>query len=194
VKKSLVVFAVICLLAVTTGSLVYAAFLAKVEFNSTSIKTGSASLKLMDNLGISKYESNNLVDSKPSPLFQDISPLTVHDYLVKVVNAGSTVLKVKSTASYSTPEDPSELRRYIMVELIEWMDTNENGYVEEGELGVSYGKKNIIAWKTEGFDLGQLTQMEVRSLVIRFTAPDLPNDKQSTEMNFSFGFSGESIS
>lgn len=174
------------------GGFAYAAFLDKIEFNDAMISTGSADLRLVDNLMLGPIEGN-IVDTLPAPVLENLTPASSFDYPFMLYNSGSMTLRIKSTASYATANDPSELRKYVMVEFFDWSDTNGSGNVDPGELGVSYGNKNIIDWKNEGFEFGDLDAGTVKPLVIRFTAPGLPSDRQNKSGSYDFSFSAEGL-
>jgi hypothetical protein len=78
-------------------------------------------------------------------------------------------LNIFSTAYYETANDPNELRQVIYCEIYDWNDANSNGIVDNGELGTSYGMKQLIKWKTEGLSIGQIAMGEAKGYVLRFT-------------------------
>lgn len=165
----------------------YAAFADKGEVLGSSFSVGSADIKILDDLGLG-FDQGNLVDEKPGPNFEGISPNWTEDYLIKLYNNASTPILLSSSADYETANDPSDLRQDIYVEPFEWDDANADGILDSGELGSSLGRKTIVKWKTEGFDLGQLDGGTGLGLVLRFSTDALSDSKQGAVAVFDFVF------
>src|SRR3990167_8977967 len=104
------------------------------------------------------------------------------------VNGSDGNVMLTSNANYLTANDTAELRSIINVEPIEWNDANSNGVVDEAELGNSLGKKTIIKWKTEGFDLGVVSGGGVKGLVLRFSTDSVSSTKQGQSATYDFDF------
>jgi hypothetical protein len=191
-KKNIVL--AIILVLVTVGSLgaAYAAFSDKSKYLGTSFSVASADLKILNNVA-EGTESWNLVDEKEGPVFTNIAQNWSQEYLIKIYNNATTDLTIGSTAYYETANDPGELRQIIFVEPFEWNDSNGNGYVDNGEKGISYGRKTIIKWKTEGFNLGQLGQGQVKGLILNFSTDAVADSKQGFTLLYDFEFSSVGI-
>jgi len=188
--RSKVLIVTLCLIvAAFAGGFTYAMFTDKAVFNGALISVGSADLKLYSDLSKSANDPGNLVDSLPSPQLLEVTPSFTQDYLVKIYNNSSKPFVLTSNANYTTAEDPDDLRRYINVEIINWNDNNTNGTLEGDELGDSLGKQNIIDWKSNGFSLNDIESKTSRSLILRFTAEDIPDTKMGKTGLFSFDFS-----
>ncbi len=188
-KRKILLVAAIAILAAFAGGFTYAAFVDHASFEGALITVGSADLKLYDDLAKSPNDPGNLVDSKPSPQFLDITPSFSQDYLVKLYNNSTKPFVLLSNANYTTAEDPEDLRRYLEVEFYFWSDNNNNGTLEEGELGTSLGKKNVIDWKSDGFELNTVNPNDTQSFVMRFTSESIPESKMGKTGLFSFEFS-----
>lgn len=180
---SIMLFVVSVLSGVT-----YAAFMDRGKILGSSFSVGSANIKLLSNLALGVEESN-LVDEKQGPTFSNISPNWSSDYLVKVYNDSTTELSLSSNSNYETVNDPEDLRTIIYVEPMDWNDVDNNGEVTSSELGQSYGKKTIVKWKTEGFNLGTISGGVVRSFVFRFSTQEISDSKQGAFALFDFEFS-----
>lgn len=170
----------------------YAAFTDQSKFMGSTFSVGSADIKLLNDLA-GGTDSSNLTDQKQAPSFVNITPHWSQDYLVKIYNNSTTNLNLTSSSDYTTANDPDSLRSYIFVEIFDWNDTNNNGQFDTGELGTSYGRKTIIKWKSEGFNLGQLNNGDVRGLVLRFSTDDLSDTKQGKTGIFDFTFDAVGI-
>lgn len=173
--------------AIVVAGVAWAQFTGKSKVLGSSFRTGSADVKLLDNLS-GGTDSSNLKDELSGPAFTGIGPGWSQDYLMKLYNNGSSSLELTSDSSYSTANDPDELRSYIYVEPFEWNDTNNNGKVDDGETGTSFGKKTITKWKTEGYDFGSLDQGTVKGLILRFSVDTLSDTKQGKSAVFDFEF------
>lgn len=174
--------------AVVVASVAWAEFTGKNKVLGSSFRTGSAEIKLLDNLS-GGTDSSNLKGELAGPVFLGIVPNWQDNYLLKLFNNGTSTLQLTSNSYYETVNDPDDLRTYIFVEPIEWNDSNNNGNVDTGEEGVSFGKKSIIKWKTEGYDFGQLDEGQVKGLILRFSTDTLSDTKQGKGAIFDFEFS-----
>jgi len=179
----------IALLVIGVAGVSYAAFSDKGEVQGTSVSVGSADIKLFDDVG-GVIEETNLVDSKTGPSFENITQIWTDDYLVKLFNNANGQVNLFTNSDYETVNDPDDLRNDLYVEPIEWLDSDNDGFVSEGEEGQSYGKKSIVKWKTEGFDLGPMDSGNVRAFIMRFSTDEngLSDSKQGTEITFDFVF------
>lgn len=188
-KRNLLVIVVVSLLVVGVG---YAAFLDKAKILGTSISVGSADIKLLDNLA-GDVVPENLVDSKSGPIFDNIGPNWSAEYPVAIFNNGTSLLEIRSFANYETANDPDDLRQLIYVEPIQWTDSNDNGLVDSGELGINYGRKTIVKWKTEGYILDRILSGSVKSYVLRLSTESIPDSKQGKSLLFDFVFDAEEV-
>lgn len=165
----------------------YAAFMDKSEILGSSFSVGSADIKLLADLTQGTVESN-LVDAISGPQFSGIHAMWQQDYTLKLFNNTAEALSLSSNANYETANDPAELRQIIFVEPFDWADENNNGSLDEGELGGSYGRKTIVKWKTEGFDMGTLSVGQVRGILLRFSTDAVSETKQGASALFDFTF------
>jgi hypothetical protein len=186
-KKAIIFLAGSLLVIGTSLGVAYAAFKDQSKFMGSSFSVGSADIKLLKELD-GGTASSNLTDTKEAPSFTNISPNWSQDYLLKIYNNATTTLKITSNADYLTANDPDNLRDIIFVEPFPWNDANNNGLVDADELGTSYGKKTIVKWKTEGFDLGNALTGEVRGLVLRFSTASVADSKQGKTGVWDFIF------
>ena len=102
-------------------------------------------------------------------------------------------MQLTSVSDYATANDPDDLRSYIFVEPFSWNDSNDNGLLDTGELGSSFGKKSIVKWKTEGFSFGQLDTANVKGFVLRFSTDNLSDTKQGKTGVFDFVLEATSL-
>lgn len=171
----------------------YAAFTDKAKILGATFSVSSADLRLLDDLA-GGIASDNLVDEKEGPSYDEVSSYWEEDYLVKLYNNAPTDVQLTTNAYYVTANDPDDLRQEIYVEPFDWDDANSDGVVDSGEMSsTSYGKKTIVKWKTEGFDLGTASTGSVRGLVLRFSTDALPVSKQGASALFDFEFEAEGM-
>jgi hypothetical protein len=187
VKKGFYIYGSLVLLVLLTLGVTFATFTDKADFLGTTFSVASSDIKLLDVIG-GGTDPSNLVDHKPGPSFENITPEWWDDYLVEVYNNATGDLQLSSFADYETANDPEELRQIIYVEIFDWEDLNADGLVQEEELINSYGGKSIVKWKSTGFDLGVLPQGEVRSFVVRFSTTSISPSKQGSNILFDFEF------
>lgn len=191
-KKRFIVFLYLLSLIVGVSGVVYAAFSDKAKYIGTKLSVGSADIKLLKDLS-GGVETSNLTDELSGPVFGDILPFWVQDYVLKIYNNASGPIQLTSMSNYETLNDPDELRSVIYVEPFLWNDTNANGRLDSGELGNSFGRKTVIKWKTEGYDFGRVETGEVRGLILRFSADSISDTKQGKNAIFDFEFSSTSL-
>jgi len=185
-KRLTVTFLLIAALTLVAGVAV-AAFGDKGEILGSNFSIGSADIKLFKDLS-GGTTPENLVDELNGPAFANISPNWSEDYPLKIFNNAPTHIQLTSNAYYVTANDPDELRQIIYVEPINWGDANNDGVVEESELGSSFGKKTIIKWKTEGYDLSSVAPGAVKGIVLRFSTDNVSDTKQGKSAIFDFEF------
>ncbi len=183
VKKGLL----IALLITITAGLTYAAFGDKGKVLGTKFSVGSADIKLLLDTDMGTVPEN-LVEEMPGPQFDNIVPNWSEDYEIKIFNNGSTPVTLTSNADYLTANDPDELRSIIYVEPIIWNDIDSNGIVDSGEEGDSLGRKTIVKWKTEGYQIGEVESGAVKSLILRFSTDVVSDTKQGKSGIFDFSF------
>jgi len=190
-KRLTITFLLIAVLLLVAGVAV-AAFGDKGEILGSSFSIGSADIKLFKDL-TGGTAPENLVDELNGPAFTNISPNWSEDYPLKIYNNAPTHIQLTSNAYYLTANDPDELRQIIFVEPINWGDANNDGVVEESELGSSFGKKTIIKWKTEGYDLSSVAPGAVKGMVLRFSTENVSDTKQGKNAVFDFEFNSLGI-
>ena len=186
-KRKYIIFLGLATLVLTLAGAAVAAFGDRSEILGSSFSVGSADIKLFDDLS-GNISPENLVDELSGPAFVGIAPNWSQDYPLKIYNNASSHIQLTSNANYETANDPDELRQIIFVEPINWGDTNSNGEVDDGELGSSFGRKTIVKWKTEGFDLSSMAPGAVKGLVLRFSTDAVSDTKQGKSAIFDFEF------
>ncbi len=175
------------LLVVLASGVTVAAFGDKGDILGSSFSVGSADIKLLKDLA-GPTSASNLTDTLPGPKFSNIGPNWRQDYPLKLYNNASGHIQLTSVSNYETANDPDELRQIIYVEPINWGDPNNNGIVEDNELGSSFGRKTIIKWKTEGFDLSSMASGSVKGMILRFSTDAVSDTKQGKTAVFDFIF------
>ncbi len=186
-KKLLLTYATFVFLLTLVVGVTFAAFSDTAKILGASFSVGSADIKLLVDVA-GGTNTENLADDLGGPTFTNLAPNWEQDYPVKIYNNSAGTLVLSTNASYETVNDPESIRENIYVEPIEWADANNNGLVDAGELGTSYGKDTIIKWKTVGFALDQIESGEVRGFVLRFSTTTLPESKQGATGTFDFEF------
>jgi len=175
-------------IALLIAGVTYAAFSDQGKVLGSTFYTGSADIKFLAEV-TAMPEPGSLVDTLPGPTFENIGSNWQTDYLIKIFNNGTYPMALTSNANYETASDPDDLRQIIYVEPIEWHDDQPtNGEVDIGELGTSLGKKSILHWKTEGYDLGTLPIEETKGYVLRFSTDDVSSTKQGKTGIYDFEF------
>jgi predicted ribosomally synthesized peptide with SipW-like signal peptide len=178
-------------LAIVTISLLagitYSAFTDQAKVAGSTFSVGSANLMFLESLSMGT-DPANYRDELPGPSFDNLGPGWQQDYLVKLISMATSKIGITSKAYYETVNDPKDLRSDIMVEIIKWADTNQNGIVDPGEEGLSLGQKSFIKWKTEGFSLGELNHGQTMELILRFSTPNISATKQGAAATFDFEF------
>lgn len=187
IKGKLMIVSILVLSSALIGGITYAAFMDKGSILGSSFSVGSSDIKLLVNVA-GNIDSSNLSEEVQGPSFNNILPFWQKEYLIKIYNNASTTLNLNSLATYSTSNDTSELRYLIFVEPIEWNDQNSNGVVDTGEAVYSFGKKSLLKWKTEGINLGEVKQGEIKGLILRFSTEDISDTKQGATALFDFEF------
>lgn len=189
-NKKYFIYGFTTILALVTVGVVYAAFSDKGKVLGSSFSVASADIKIMADTTQGTNPAN-LVDEISGPSFGNIGQTWHQDYGIKLVNNGTTKLNVISTAYYETANDPEDLRQDIYAEIFEWGDADQDGIPDEGEYetyGISYGKKTIVKWKTEGINVGEFNPGQSKPLVIRFSTENLSETKQGATALFDFIF------
>jgi len=175
------------LAGVLISGVAFAALSNKILMKGITFKTSTVELKFLKDISIGP-SSDNLTSEISGVSFDGILNGWSTDYLVKINNTSSNLLQIKSFANYTTAEDPSSLRYSLFIELFPWNDLNNNGVIDDGELGNSLGIKNFVKWKTEGFDLGTFESGKTYGYLLRFTADGITDSKQGQSGNFDFEF------
>lgn len=176
------------LAGVLVSGVAYAAISNKVFMKGATFTTTNIEIKFIKD-NTNNTDVSNLVSEIQGVSFDNIYNYWTQDYPVKILNTSSNTLKIVSYANYTTAEDPANLRYSLFVEVFDWNDENNDGQLTDNEIGKSYGKKNFVKWKTEGFDLGELGVIAIRPLVLRFSAENLTESKigQTGRFDFEFG-------
>lgn len=187
IGRKVILYVVAVIVFGLTLGVTYAAFTDKSKFTGSTFSVGSADIKLLNNVALG-IDPSNLVEEKSGPGFENIEPYWFADYYVKIYNNATTNLLITTNANYETANDPAELRQVIYVEPFLWNDLNGDGDPEENEEGPSLGRKTIVKWKTEGFDLGEVNRGEVRGLILRFSTDAISDLKQGSSAIFDFEF------
>jgi hypothetical protein len=178
---------------VLLAGIAVAAFGDKGEILGSSFTVGSADIKFLNSI-TGGTTAGNLVDQLDGPSFSGISPNWEQDYFVKIYNNAQTPVQLATNAYYETINDPEDLRQIIYVEPWLWNDADNDGAVGVGELpATSLGRKTIVKWKTEGFDLGTLNAGEVQGLLLKFSTDDVSDTKQGASAIFDFEFDSPGI-
>jgi len=187
VKKRHILIGSFILIFLSLLGITYAAFIDKGKILGSTFTVGSSDLKLLSNLS-GGVDPSNLADELTGPTFNNIGSSWHQDYLLKLYNNGTSPAQIATHSNYATANDPDDLRSFIYVEPFPWNDANNNGVVDTGEEGTSLGRKTIIKWKTEGFDLGSLGTGEVKGLILRFSTDSVSDTKQGKSGVFDFEF------
>jgi hypothetical protein len=169
------------------GGVALAALSNKVLLKGAMFTTSTVELKFLRNLS-SNVENENLTSELSGISFDGITNDWITTYPVKLVNKSGSSMNVSSYANYTTANDPASLRYSLNVEIFKWNDSNNNGVLDEGELGDSLGRKTFVKWKTEGFALGSFEPNVVQSYVLQFTAESITDSKQGATGSFDFEF------
>ena len=169
------------------GGVALAALSNKVLLKGAMFTTSTVELKFLRNLS-SNVENENLTSELSGISFDGITNDWITTYPVKLVNKSGSSMNVSSYANYTTANDPASLRYSLNVEIFKWNDSNNNGVLDEGELGDSLGRKTFVKWKTEGFSLGSFEPNVVQSYVLQFTAESITDSKQGATGSFDFEF------
>lgn len=191
-KKRTIVYFGIVLLAVGVIGVAYAAFSDRGDVQGTTITAGSADLKLLDDLG-TNLDPTNLIDNKDGPNYSNVGQNWSIQYPVQLFNNGTSQVSLSSTADYETVNDPEDLRQEVYAEFFPWDDANGDGTETPDEIGASLGKKTVVKWKTEGFDLGTMNTGEIKGFIIEFSTVGLPDSNQGASLLFDFGFDSVGI-
>ena len=186
-KKRIFTMLIITGVLVIIAGVAFAAFADRGQILGSSFSTGSADIKFLNDL-TGSTGTENLVDELPGPTFSNIGPNWSEDYLLKIFNNAAGHIQLTSNSAYETINDPDDLRQIIFVEPFNWGDSNNNGLVDDGELGSSFGRKTIVKWKTEGFDLSSMASGSVKGLVLRFSTDTVSDTKQGKTAIFDFIF------
>lgn len=192
IRKSTIGLGSLLVLALGLMGVAYASFTDQSKFAGSRFSIGSADLKLLDNLA-GGTGASNLVDTKPAPSYDNISPQWFSDYLIKIYNNGTQPVTLTSNMDYLTANDPANIREVLYMEPYDWNDADADGVVDEGEQGISYGKKVFTTWKSTGFNFGQLQAGAIKGLIMRFSAGNISNSKMGAVGTFDFMFDSVGI-
>jgi len=165
----------------------WAAFADKGEVLGSTFSVGSANIRLLQDLA-GGIDPSNLVEQLTGPSFQNISPNWNQNYLVKLYNNGTSQMQLTTHARYVTTNDPQDLRTLIYVEPFKWNDANANGVLDTGEEGTSLGRKTLVKWSTEGYDLGTLATGQIQGVLLKFSTDAVSDSKQGATAIIDFVF------
>lgn len=132
--------------------------------------------------------SSNLSDFVSGASFENISPTWVSVSPIKIYNAGSQSLDVVASANYIS--DVDTIRDDIFVEISAWDDVNNNGVVDAGEEGDSYGRDTILRLKNDTFPIGEIATGETKGYILRFDGSGLTEINQGMSAVYDFTFTG----
>ncbi len=97
-------------------------------------------------------------------------------------------MQLTTHARYVTTNDPQDLRTLIYVEPFKWNDANANGVLDTGEEGTSLGRKTLVKWSTEGYDLGTLATGQIQGVLLKFSTDAVSDSKQGATAIIDFVF------
>lgn len=186
-KKLLFLYSSIFLLLLSVSGVAYAAFVDTDKVLGSTFTIGSSEIAFLSDIA-GPSSSENLIDELVGPAFIGIYPGWEEDYLIKIYNNSGSSVSLVTNAAYDTVNDPQNIRQDLMVEVITWFDNNNDGRVDDLEVGSSLGKKTIVKWKTEGFDLGPFNADDTMGLILRFSADSIPDASQGSSAIFDFEF------
>ena len=148
---------------------------------------GNTALKFLLNVSGST-ESSNLTDTVAGPVLDNIDSIWSDVILLKLYNKGTTPLNVVSKAEYIN--DPNTLRDDIFVKAVAWNDANNNGVLDSGEEGVSYGYDTILRWRNDTFPVGLLGSGEVKGVALKFDGTGVTDSNIGQSAVYDFVFTG----
>jgi len=190
--RALIGGGIFVLLLILGLGITFAAFQDKGKVLGSKFTVGSSDIKLLSDVA-GTTDSSNLADELNGPNFDNVTPNWTQHYLLKLVNKGTTPVALTSHARYLTANDPEDLRTILFVDLLPWNDGDGNGLADTGETGTSIGKKSIVKWNTEGFDLGSVEAGQVKGFVLRFSTESISETKQGASGVFDFEFDATSL-
>jgi len=171
----------------------------KVAGNSFSVATifddggggtptpSNTALKILKDLSLGAQISN-LADFVPGSTFENINPTWIAESPLKIHNDGTSVLDVIASADYIS--DVNTLRDDIYIEISSWDDVNNNGVVEAGEEGDSYGRDTILRMKNDTFPIGEIAAGETKGYLLRFDGSGLTEVNKGMSAVYDFTFTG----
>ena len=143
-RKLFYLFISLVLVVSLIAAATHAAFTDEGKVLGSTFSVGSANIMFLKDLSLGS-DQTNLAEELTGPAFTNVGPGWTKDYLIKIINTGTSKIGVTSHAYYETANDPKDLRSDIDVEFISWNDANSNGVVDTGEEGIPLGKKRIIS-------------------------------------------------
>ncbi len=149
--------------------------------------TSNTALKILKNLSLGA-ETSNLADTVPGSTFENISPTWVAESPLKIHNDGTTALDVVASADYVS--DVNTLRDDIYIEISAWNDANNNGAVDAGEEGDSFGRDTILRMKNDTFPMGEIAAGETKGYLLRFDGAGLTEVNKGMSAVYDFTFTG----
>lgn len=151
----------------------------------------NTALKILADSSASATDSN-LVDSVDGPAFEGITQEWSDQFAVKVYNKGANAMDLVSKVDYVS--DPDVLRDDLYVEVLEWNDTNNNGIVDTGETGTSYGYDTILRMRNDTFALGSINPNETRGFVMKFDGTGVSDSNDGQQAVYDFLITGTETS
>jgi predicted ribosomally synthesized peptide with SipW-like signal peptide len=172
-----------------------AAFTASATIQGNTFSVGSSQLRLWSDLdgGPDVQVLPNTVD------FLDISPFWTDDYFAKITNTGSVPLKLSVAADEIVPH---ALATQINVKVYSWVDQDNDGVADLGELETTVTAENTLAgWQATPFDLSlavndngnfdtDMDAGETVGLHFVFSVGDLDPSYQGASTTYDFVFNG----
>src|SRR3989344_2543847 len=195
-KKILASLVIIAMAVVSLFQATSAVFEESVRVAGTSFTVGTSAedntagntaLKFLLNVSGST-ESSNLTDTVAGPVLDNIDSIWSDVILLKLYNKGTTPLNVVSKAEYIN--DPNTLRDDIFVKAVAWNDANNNGVLDSGEEGVSYGYDTILRWRNDTFPVGLLGSGEVKGVALKFDGTGVTDSNIGQSAVYDFVFTG----
>lgn len=163
----------IVLVGAVAAQATLAAFTAQATITGNTFSTGTADLLVDsgDEVFVQSFEGGS---------FSDIYPGWTQDFNATVLNNGSLDLVVDLTGVLVPGSDTDGLRHALLVEVFE-----EDGTTSLGS------PRTLNEWRTSPFVLGELEAGDLKTVVLRFTAPsDLGPQYEGHSVQFDFVFNG----
>jgi hypothetical protein len=147
----------------------------------------NTSLKLYSNLSGTPVDTN-LKYTLAGPVFDNIDPLWTSSIPLKVYNKGQEPLTLISKVDYIN--DPDVLRDDIYVNVLSWNDIDNDGVIDQGEEGTSFGYDTLLRWRNDTFQLGTINAGETKSYIFKFDGTGLTSTNVGMSAVYDFVITG----